>query len=192
MPVGKDAPPPSPEEAERAMNRWPADLAGLRAEWSAMKARWQQTTARACALGESVCLERVKEEWSFIETLRHLVFVTDAWVGRTILGQPTPYHREALPPTFLPDLSFLGIDTSTEVSLDDALRLRSQAQATVDDVLADLDDAGLLRICEANPAPGFPPDTSQTVLRCLRIVLNEESAHHDFAARDLLALEGRS
>jgi hypothetical protein len=26
----------------------------------------------------------------------------------------------------------------------------------------------------------------------LRVVLNEESAHHDFATRDLLALEGRS
>lgn len=157
-----------------------------------MKDRWQQTSARATALGESACGERVSDEWSFIETLRHLVFVTDAWVGRTVLGQASPYHREALPPTFLPDLSFLGIDTSTEVSLPDALRLRSDAQAQVDGVLADLDEAGLLRVCDANPAPGFPPDTAQTVLRCVRVVLNEESAHHEFASRDLTALEGRS
>jgi len=174
------------------MNRWPADLVGLRTEWSAMKDRWQQTAARANALGEPACRERVNEEWSFVETLRHLVFVTDAWVGRTILGQASPYHREALPPTFLPDLSFLGIDAAADVSLAEALGLRSDAQAQVDGVLAELDDAGLLRVCDANPAPGFPPDTTQTVLRCLRVVLNEESAHHDFASRDLAALEDRS
>ena len=132
------------------------------------------------------------DEWSFIETLRHLVFVTDAWVGRTILGQEAPYHRESLAPTFLPDLSFLGIDTSARVSFQDTLRLRGDAQATVDGVLAELDDQGLLRVCDANPAPGFPPDTAHTVLRCLRVVLNEESAHHEFATRDLATLEGRS
>jgi hypothetical protein len=157
-----------------------------------MKDRWRQTATRAEALGEAACLERVGDEWSFVETFRHLVFVTDAWVGRTILGQEKPYHRESLPPTFLPDLSFLGIDTSAEVSFQDALRLRGDAQATVDGVLADLDEHGLLRVCDANSAPGFPPDTAQTVLRCLRVVLNEESAHHDFATRDLATLEGRS
>lgn len=174
------------------MNRWPADVAGLRTEWSAMKDRWQETATRAQSLGDAACLERVSDEWSFVETLRHLVFVTDAWIGRTILRQEKPYHREALPPTFLPDLSFLGIDTSAEVSLQDALRLRGEAQAAVDGVLADVDDEGLLRVCDANPAPGFPPDTAQSVLRCLRVVLNEESAHHDFAIRDLATLEGRS
>jgi len=35
--------------------------------------------------------ERVDDEWSFVETLRHLVFATDAWVRRAILGQPSPW-----------------------------------------------------------------------------------------------------
>lgn len=192
MPVGRDGPPPSPEEAERALSRWPSDLTGLRTEWSLIKERWRQTDARAVALGEAACHERVDDEWSYVETLRHLVFVTDAWLGRVVLGEATPYHREALPPTFLPDLSFLGIDAGAEVALQDALALRREAQGTVDRVLAELDEAGLARICGANPAPGFPPETTQPVLRCIRTVLGEESAHCDFANRDLAVLEVRA
>ena len=192
MPIGQDAPPPSPDEAEKALNRWPADLAGLRVEWSNMKGGWDQTVSWAQTLGEQACRERVNNEWSFIETLRHLVFVTDAWIGRVVLCEQAPYHRESLPPTFLPDLSFLGIDTTVELSMDAAISLRADSQATVDDLLTSLDDDGLLRLCDVNPARGFPPDTTHTVLRCVQVVLNEESAHHAFARRDLAAIEARS
>ena len=30
-------------------------------------------------------------QWSFVETLRHLVFATDAWAGRTILDEPKAF-----------------------------------------------------------------------------------------------------
>jgi len=191
MPVGQDAPPPSPEEAERALNRFPDDVAGLRTAWSDLKERWLETERRAADLGDEACSERIGEEWSFVETIRHLVFVTDAWIGRVVLGSPTPYHAESLPPTFLPDLSALGIDAGRSVGLQDALAVRRDAQATVDRLLAELDDDGLARVCDPNPAPGFPPTTEHTVLRCLRVVLNEESLHHSFATRDLATIEGR-
>jgi hypothetical protein len=191
MPVGQDGPPPSPEEAERALARGPAAVAGLRAAWSTVKERWRATDARALALGAGSCRERVDGEWSYAETLRHLVFVTDAWVGRVVLGGTAPYHREALPPTFLPDLSFLGIDAGADVSIEDALALRRDVQGIVDRVLDELDDEGLSRVCDPNPGPGFPPETTQTVLHCLRVVLNEETAHNDFAERDLTILESR-
>jgi hypothetical protein len=157
-----------------------------------MKVRWRETETQAQALGEDACLERVDGEWSFVETLRHLVFVTDAWIGRVVLGKAAPYHREALPPTFLPDLSFLGIDVGAEVSMTGALAVRRDAQSTVDRVLDDLDEEGLSRTCAPNQARGFPPDTSQIVRRCLQVVLNEESEHHGFASRDLASLERRS
>jgi hypothetical protein len=35
--------------------------------------------------------ERPRREpwaWSFIETLRHLVFATDSWIRRAMLGDP--------------------------------------------------------------------------------------------------------
>jgi hypothetical protein len=189
MPVGRDGPPPTPEEAAKAFARWPDDLAGLRTEWSRVKDRWQETDARARALGGDACNTRVADEWSYVETLRHLVFVTDAWVRRAVLGEARPYHREALPPTFLPDLSSLGIDVAAAVTLDEALELRRDAQGVVDRVLGELDEDGLARVCDANPAPGFPPQTTHAVLRCLKVVLNEELAHNQFAARDLAKLE---
>jgi hypothetical protein len=66
------------------------------------------------------------------------------------------------------------------------------AQSTVDRVLDDLEEEGLSRTWAPNPAHGVPPDTSQNVQRCIHVVLNEESAHHGFACRDLASLERRS
>ena len=31
--------------------------------------------------------QQVSEEWSFAQTLRHLVFITDAWASRTVLDE---------------------------------------------------------------------------------------------------------
>lgn len=50
---------------------------------------WQQTVGRARGMAPELLHERVEGEWSFIETLRHLVFATDAWVK----------HRAGLPRT---------------------------------------------------------------------------------------------
>jgi hypothetical protein len=50
----------------------------------------------------------------------------------------------------------------------------------------------LVRTCDQNPEPGYPEDTRVTVRQCLRTVLNEEWHHHQYASRDLEALEARS
>ena len=41
---------------------------------------------RARRLDPELLHESVDGEWSFIETLRHLVFATDSWIRRAILG----------------------------------------------------------------------------------------------------------
>jgi uncharacterized damage-inducible protein DinB len=68
----------------------PADADGYRQAWDIIERLWQQTVARARELPPELLHERAGDEWSFIETLRHLVFATDAWVSRAILGQPSP------------------------------------------------------------------------------------------------------
>jgi len=60
---------PSPE---------PADAAAFRDTWAEIEALWAQTVVRARGLPDGAEHERVGGEWSFVETLRHLVFVTDA------------------------------------------------------------------------------------------------------------------
>ena len=56
--------------------------------------------------------QQVNEEWSFAQTLRHLVFITDAWASRTVLDEEMPYHPLGLPQSWYPpaDAAALGID----------------------------------------------------------------------------------
>ena len=54
----------------------PADAAGYRQAWDVLEPLWQQTVARARGLDPELLHRRVGGEWSFIETLRHLVFAT--------------------------------------------------------------------------------------------------------------------
>ncbi|MEH0820975.1 MULTISPECIES: DinB family protein [unclassified Micromonospora] len=83
-----------------------------RAMWDALERLWSDTLARAEQLPEAVRHERADDEWSFAETLRHLIFAIDVWVGRMLLGEEKPYHRLGLPPTDYSrqDAAELGID----------------------------------------------------------------------------------
>lgn len=58
---------------------------------------WGETVERARRLDPDLLHESVDEEWSFIETLRHLVFATGSWVRRAILGDPSPWDALDLP-----------------------------------------------------------------------------------------------
>lgn len=64
----------------------PGDADGFRAAWDVLEALWQQTVEQARETAPELLHEQVDAEWSFIETLRHLVFATDAWVKRAIFG----------------------------------------------------------------------------------------------------------
>ena len=75
--------------------RTPGDY---RATWDAIERTWSATVDQARRLPEASLHEQVDDEYSFVETLRHLVFATDAWASRTILDEPMPYHRLGFPP----------------------------------------------------------------------------------------------
>jgi hypothetical protein len=67
------------------------------------------------------------------------------------------------------------------------LAVRAERQALVRGVLADLTDAQLASTV-TRTEPGWPQAEDFSVERCLRIVLNEEWQHRQFAERDLTAL----
>src|SRR4051812_44587727 len=66
-------------DPDRAAMR-PTDAAGFRRAWDVVERRWEGTVERARGLDPALLHESVDDEWSFIETLRHLVFATDAWI----------------------------------------------------------------------------------------------------------------
>jgi hypothetical protein len=173
---------------DRAKMR-PGDAAGYREAWDVLERLWQQTVARGRRLDPELLHQRVNGEWSFIETLRHLVFATDVWVNRAILGQPSPWDPLDLPADELPDEPGIPRDRDARPSLDQVLALRADRMATVRDVLASLTDEQLAGMTRPVTEPGYPKPESFPVRHCLRAILNEEWQHRLYAERDLDALE---
>jgi len=167
----------------------PSTADGFREAWEIVERRWADTVERARRLPEAALHERVDEEWSFVETLRHLVFATDAWVSRVVLGAEDPFHPWGV--THLEEISREEFDKRADPSLDDVLAVRAERHAVIRGLLADLTDEELDRVTEQNPASGYPDDTVHPVRRCLGAIVNEEWEHRTFAERDLAVLESR-
>jgi uncharacterized protein YjbI with pentapeptide repeats len=170
----------------------PADADGFREAWDILERLWQQTVRRARGMAPELLHERVDDEWSFIETLRHLVFATDAWVRRAVLGDPAPWDPLDLPHDEMPDEPSVPRDRSARPSLDQVLALRADRMATVRQVLADLTDARLAGMTEPVTEPGYPEPESFAVRRCLQAILSEEWQHRLYAERDFDVLESPS
>jgi hypothetical protein len=142
---------------------------------------------KAKALDEELLHERVNGEWSFVQTLRHLLFVTDSWVSRGVLGERDPWHQLDLPPTGMTRVKGLA-DADVRAELAGVLALRGQRTQTVDRVMKVLSDEELdeERRCVG---PGHPKAGLWPVRRCLTAQVNEEWRHRDYAERDLARLK---
>lgn len=170
----------------------PTDPEGYREAWGILERLWERTVERARGFAPEQLHERVDDEWSFIETQRHLVFATDAWVKRTVLGEASPWHPLDLPHDEMPDLPGVPRDRAARPSLDEVLELRADRRATVRQVLAGLTDERLAELTEPVTEPGYPEPESFPVRKCLQVVLSEEWEHRLYAERDLDVLAARS
>jgi uncharacterized damage-inducible protein DinB len=177
---------------ERVQLREIRDSDGFRAMWQTVESLWAETTERARQLPEEALHEHVDGEWSFVQTLRHLVFITDSWASRTILDEERPFHRLGLPhAAYDPaDAAALGIEVEAQPSLAEVLDARADRQDVVRRILDGLTNAELGRPCSRSPAPGYP-EGDRPVAECLAVVMEEECEHHRFATRDLTVLEER-
>lgn len=167
----------------------PTTAAGFAEAWDILEERWRRTVDRARRLPSAALHERVLDEWSFIETLRHLVFATDAWVVRAVLGDPRPWDSLDLPHDDLPDTPGVPRDRQVRPSLDEVLELRHDRMATVRRFIGELTDDRLRERTAPVAEPGYPDPESFLVAECLRLVLNEEWQHRVYAERDLDVLE---
>lgn len=169
----------------------PTDAEGFRRAHAVVTGLWAGTVERARRLDPARLHESVDGEWSFTETLRHLVFATESWVGRTIEGDPSPWHPLSLPWDGMPDTDGVPRDRGARPDLDTVLALRADRAAMVRGLLDGLTDDDLDREVVTPDGPGWPPAGERFPLRePLLVVLNEEWWHRRFAERDLDALEG--
>jgi hypothetical protein len=172
-------------DPERVKMR-PVDPDGFREAWDVLERLWAGTVERARGLDAELLHESVDGEWTFIETLRHLAFATDAWVRRAILGEESPWHPLDLPWDEMPDRPEIPRDRKARPPLDEVLTLRRDRMTTVREYVDALTEETLAAHTKPLEAPGYPrPGHSFPVRECLRNILNEEWEHRRYAERDL-------
>ncbi len=172
---------------DRARMR-PNNPDGFREAWVILERLWKGTVARARTFPEATLHRSVDDEWSFIQTLRHLNFARAAWVGRMILGNTSPWHQLDLPWDEAPGWDGIPWDREARPSLDEVLTIRRERQAMVRHVMESLSDEQLASEV-TRTEPGWPRQERFPFKECLSIVLNEEWEHRLYAERDLTALE---
>ncbi|MFC0673032.1 DinB family protein [Brachybacterium hainanense] len=169
--------------------RWPGralrhaeDPEGLREAWTALEATWRRTIDQALAMPDGSVDAKVDGEWSFSQTLRHLVMAIDTWLGRAVLRREDALHPIGQPhadyeadgydmSVFAPGIPDIGAVLAV---LDEKFTMVRSflAEATAD-------------VLEAPRRSPWDPRREVSVRSCLHVILNEGWEHHRYAVRDL-------
>jgi len=162
------------------------DPDGLRQAWARLEEAWRQALERVARLPAGAAEVQVDGEWSFAQTLRHLVMATDTWLRKAILEIEQPYHPLGQPNAeFEADGFDLSVFATEPPRYQEVLEARQDRQAMVRDFLAAVTPDELNKE-RRNP---WAPDHAVTVRSCLHTILNEEWDHLRYALRDLDAVE---
>lgn len=168
-------------------DRRAGDPDGLRAAWESLQSAWTAVLERVEGLPAGTVDVSVDGEWSFSQTLRHLIMATDTWFRGAILGIPEPFHPLGQPHAeYATDGHDMSVFTTAVPDYADVLVVRAERAAMVGAFLATVDTA-LLDEGRRNP---WDPDHPETVRSCLHVVLEEEWEHLRFAVRDLDVIAG--
>lgn len=165
------------------------DPKDLRTAWTALQRTWSRLYQRVADMPTGTSQTSVGDEWSFSQTLRHLLFVTDVWFT-------VPSHRSA---QFHPwGLGFAGmtqyVPAGTDFGLGDGamrsyrqvLDARAERVALVSAFLADVSPDQLATQVDG---PHWADTEQISVLHGLQVVIEEECEHQRFAERDLDLIE---
>ncbi len=125
---------------------------------------------------------QVDGEWSFAQTLRHLVHATDIWFGKGILTSDD-FHPLGLGDTSVGG----GSEGIAPAAYDEVLEARAGRVAMVRDFIAATTPE---QLAEERRNP-HDPEHGETVLQCLHVILEEEWEHQRFAVRDLDAISAQ-
>jgi hypothetical protein len=160
----------------RAMLR-PTDPDGMRRAWDALEQAWATTIERARRLTETQQHESVDGEFSFVQTLRHLVFAMDKWFTAPILDED--FDPMGLPNTGSLEFPWPGIDRDADPSFGDVLAVRARRAARLRQYIDTVQPPDLTRTVEVLENGTTP------VGACIHVVFEEEFEHNRYAERDL-------
>lgn len=146
-------------------------------DWDAFVAAWEETIGLAASLPERQQHASVDGEWSFVQTVRHLVMATDKWFTAPVLGRE--FHPIGLPNTGSLDFHFPGVDPAADPSFDEAVAVWRERAASLRAFLEGITDDDATReveILENGP---------HTVQDGIGVVFEEHFQHLRYARRDL-------
>lgn len=161
------------------------DPADLREASRQLHAGWAATIER---IRRTPDIERrsVNDEWSAVQTMRHLVFVHDSWFRRCCLGSTELFTPMGIGTAAEPYRGAHGLDLSLDPTLDEIVSVRDVQAAELE---AWLDEVTAVQLAARAPVPDddvWPPYArGRSVRQCLGTVLNETFEHHGFCVRDL-------
>ncbi|MEU4389244.1 DinB family protein [Kribbella sp. NPDC023855] len=162
-----------------------ATPAGLRDAWATLEETWAATLDRVRAMPAGTADRSVDGEWSFAQTLRHLVMATDTWLGGALKGLDQPFHPIGQPNIeYETDGHDMTVFATTQPGFDEVLAVRAERMTMVRNYLARITEDELASPRQNPWAPQYP----ETVLSCLHTILEEEWEHHRYATRDLNTL----
>jgi uncharacterized protein YjbI with pentapeptide repeats len=155
-----------------------SDVDEMRAAWSALEAAWAPVVDRVRNLPEDTAHRSFDEEWTFVETLRHLVFVLDKWWLAPVLGAAS-FHPIGMSNSGSVDFGWPGVDRTASATLDQAISALTDRAARFTESLGELTATDLDRevLVLENGA--------ETVRACVLTVLEEWFHHLRYAVRDL-------
>jgi DinB superfamily len=141
----------------------------------------EATMARAASFSDEEVHRSVNNEWSTVESLRHVVLIIDLWLSKAVVGEQDPFHPIALPPTFMPPtLPGSSIDPDARPTFDEACEVVRDRLATVRSCVDELTPDRLDRPVNAH---------AKTVGGALNVLFVELAAHNRFINRDLDIIE---
>jgi hypothetical protein len=161
----------------------PFDPDGMRNVWKAIEEFAAATLERARALPPGKLDESVDGEWSYLETLRHLVFATDRWIIGPVLRDANPFHPLGMPNPPLDEATAEYFDVDAQPSFDEVLAVRRERMDRVAELIKGINAEDLNRHVPS------PNGGTTAVMSCLHIVFREEWWHDQYANRDLSILE---
>jgi hypothetical protein len=172
--TGLPPPPPPPVRPVPSVD-------AARATAESTTAALERTMLRAASFPDDDRYRRVNDEWSVVESLRHLVLLIDLWLSKAVLGEPDPFHPMGLPPSFMPSkLPGTSIDPDARPAFDEACQVLRERIAGVRAYVETLTPDDLDRPVQAH---------ARTVGGALGVLFGEMAAHDRFINRDLDLIE---
>ncbi len=159
----------------------PAEAEGVRRSWAAFTSAWGDLISEVAALPPLEATVSVDGEWSFVQTVRHLLFVADKWILGPMTDQT--WSPLGLPNSGSADHGWPDIAPDANPTIDEVLAERADQATAVSALAASVDDDRL------SDTVTVLENGTVAVLDCWHTLFEESFEHLRYARRDLDQLD---